>query len=244
MSSLDTKTSATPTLPAAAAVEGDPAAMLPPTDPTPRTSTSTTTNRYGVGCIGVVVGALCLSCVRVLMSLFFEEEKRKALHSSILMLAHSRVFFLACGSIFFLICLSTIHYNAHLAHTTRLERFLIALVMQQRQLNKRRHQKRQNSQIKDTETEIENEKEKNDKEEREIENEKEKKEKEKNEKEKKSYCCCDDEDEDLGGEKIGVLFVTAHPDDESMFFSPSLSFFSSKRDIFDVFVLCLSTGIS
>ena len=37
-----------------------------------------------------------------------------------------------------------------------------------------------------------------------------------------------------------VLLVTAHPDDECMFFAPSLI---SLAKTSDVFVLCLSTGI-
>lgn len=36
-----------------------------------------------------------------------------------------------------------------------------------------------------------------------------------------------------------VLFVTAHPDDESMFFAPSIAYLQQK---YDVHLLCLSTG--
>lgn len=39
-----------------------------------------------------------------------------------------------------------------------------------------------------------------------------------------------------------VIFITAHPDDECMFFAPTiLSFTSSGQN--DVFLLCLSTGL-
>ncbi|KAI8321868.1 LmbE-like protein, partial [Martensiomyces pterosporus] len=38
-----------------------------------------------------------------------------------------------------------------------------------------------------------------------------------------------------------VLFVTAHPDDECMFFSPTLSYLSKRKDV-TVSLLCLSKG--
>jgi len=38
-----------------------------------------------------------------------------------------------------------------------------------------------------------------------------------------------------------VLLVIAHPDDEIMFFSPILNYFSNIRNL--VSILCLSTGI-
>ena len=40
-----------------------------------------------------------------------------------------------------------------------------------------------------------------------------------------------------------VLFITAHPDDESMFFGPTIRYFTSvTEDINKVFLLCLSNG--
>uniref|UniRef100_A0A1J3KAB3 N-acetylglucosaminylphosphatidylinositol deacetylase n=1 Tax=Noccaea caerulescens TaxID=107243 RepID=A0A1J3KAB3_NOCCA len=42
------------------------------------------------------------------------------------------------------------------------------------------------------------------------------------------------------GEKKNVMFVIAHPDDESMFFSPTINYLSSNG--YNLHVLCLSTG--
>lgn len=44
------------------------------------------------------------------------------------------------------------------------------------------------------------------------------------------------------GEKVRVAFVTAHPDDESMFFSPTLALLAASRAVFQVFILTLSNG--
>lgn len=41
--------------------------------------------------------------------------------------------------------------------------------------------------------------------------------------------------------KASVLLLIAHPDDESMFFSPTLMTLTSKPDVFEVNILCLST---
>lgn len=42
-------------------------------------------------------------------------------------------------------------------------------------------------------------------------------------------------------EKSHVLLVIAHPDDESMFFSPSVLALTLKPDLFELTILCLST---
>ncbi|KAJ2849148.1 hypothetical protein GGI22_005589 [Coemansia erecta] len=47
--------------------------------------------------------------------------------------------------------------------------------------------------------------------------------------------------EKLGKKQKHVLFVTAHPDDECMFFAPTLAYLSRRKDI-AVTLLCLSKG--
>ena len=42
-------------------------------------------------------------------------------------------------------------------------------------------------------------------------------------------------------DKLNVLFVTAHPDDECMFFSPTLHALSKRPNV-GVTLLCLSSG--
>ncbi|XP_044511376.1 N-acetylglucosaminyl-phosphatidylinositol de-N-acetylase-like isoform X5 [Mangifera indica] len=42
------------------------------------------------------------------------------------------------------------------------------------------------------------------------------------------------------GDKRNVLLVIAHPDDESMFFSPTINYMTSRAH--NVFILCMSTG--
>ncbi|CDI86673.1 N-acetylglucosaminylphosphatidylinositol deacetylase, putative [Eimeria praecox] len=118
----------------------------------------------------------------------------------------------------------SILYNARLAHNWRLERFLVALVSQQR----RQQQHQQQQLLKEQQHHHTREPQKCD----------EQKEQQQEGHEHEEECCCSDEEE----EKIGVLFVTAHPDDECMFFAPSLSLFASKKERFEVFLLCLSTG--
>ena len=44
------------------------------------------------------------------------------------------------------------------------------------------------------------------------------------------------------GSKTKVLFVTAHPDDEVMFFSPTILNHIADPNKYEVFILCLSTG--
>ena len=41
-------------------------------------------------------------------------------------------------------------------------------------------------------------------------------------------------------EQMGILLVIAHPDDECMFFTPSVRYFRNRGDRVDL--LCLSTG--
>lgn len=38
-----------------------------------------------------------------------------------------------------------------------------------------------------------------------------------------------------------ILFVIAHPDDESMFFGPTIQYYTRKKDCV-VYLMCLSTG--
>ncbi|CAN8279859.1 unnamed protein product [Cochlearia groenlandica] len=49
-----------------------------------------------------------------------------------------------------------------------------------------------------------------------------------------------DNDDDDDGNKKNVLFVIAHPDDESMFFSPTINYLASNG--YNIHMLCLSTG--
>ncbi len=42
--------------------------------------------------------------------------------------------------------------------------------------------------------------------------------------------------------KTSILFVIAHPDDESMFFAPVVSAVSSLSHFYEPYILCLSTG--
>jgi len=44
------------------------------------------------------------------------------------------------------------------------------------------------------------------------------------------------------GSKTKVVFVIAHPDDEVMFFSPTILNHVSDANKYEVYILCLSTG--
>lgn len=176
---------------------------------------------------GVVCLALSVKLVRGFSSLF-SLDVRETTKAGILLAIHAdRIFFGFCGLTFFFICLATIAYNAHIAHNIRLLRFVVALVNQQQQ--------QQNQQENDMNVVLHQQKQERDSKE-EI------KHFEKEQEEETGYdeCCCSDEEENK--EKIGILFVTAHPDDESLFFAPSISLFSSKKETFEVFILCLSSG--
>ncbi|CDJ41621.1 N-acetylglucosaminylphosphatidylinositol deacetylase, putative [Eimeria tenella] len=190
-------------------------------------SRSSSSHNYGValGAVGAAVSVTLLQYLPRLLS----AEGRQALRAALAGAGSSDWFLLFCCSIFFCGCIGSILYNAHLAHNCRLERFVAALVRQQRRqqqqlLLQQQPLPEQQQQLQD----------RNAQQREQLEQQQQ----QQHPHGEDSECCCCDEEED----RIGVLFVTAHPDDESMFFAPSISLFASSKERFEVFVLCLSTG--
>ncbi|CDJ56814.1 N-acetylglucosaminylphosphatidylinositol deacetylase, putative [Eimeria maxima] len=182
---------------------------------------SSSNTNYGVA-LGAVGAALTVTLLQYLPRLF-SYEGRAAFRAALVDVGGSDWLVVSCCTLFCCGCIGSILYNARLAHNWRLERFIVALVNQQRrqqqlllqQLQKEGHEQHPGPSEEASDP------------------------KKQHEDCNEEKCCCDEREEQA---KIGVLFVTAHPDDECMFFAPSLSLFASKKERFEVFLLCLSTG--
>ncbi|CDI77536.1 N-acetylglucosaminylphosphatidylinositol deacetylase, putative [Eimeria acervulina] len=180
---------------------------------------------YGVA-LGAIGAALSVTLLQYLPRLF-SAEGRAAFRAALLQAGGGDWLLVCCCTLFSFGCIGSILYNARLAHNWRLERFIVALVAQQRRQQQLLQQQLQQQQQKQ-----------NLKHHQQKAAEREKQQQQQQQHEHHDECCCCEEEE----AKIGVLFVTAHPDDECMFFAPSLSLFTSKKERFEVFLLCLSTG--
>lgn len=179
-------------------------------------SSNSSSSIYGIACMAVLA-AISATLLRHFPSVLSADGRRLAT-AALLRIGNGELFMVACGVLFFVTCIATIAYNAHVAHNIRLERFVVALVSQQRKQQQhvgegfeqpQEERPAEPHQLHGEEAECSNE----------------------------GECCCDAQQD-----KIGVLFVIAHPDDESMFFAPTLSLFAANKERFEVFVLCLSTG--
>ncbi|XP_026194281.1 uncharacterized protein LOC34621723 [Cyclospora cayetanensis] len=185
-----------------------------------KNSISGSWGNYGMTLV-FVVAVLSAALFYCVPHLYFQEG-RVVLQAALLHAASSNLSLVFCFLCFFFGCLGSILYNSHLVHNCRLERFVLALVrkqrMQQQGLYKRQYKDPQQHNQPESQQLVAEQKQKP---------------------QGQSEECCPCESE---GSKVGVLFVTAHPDDESMFFSPTLSLFAANKEAFEVFVLCLSNG--